>query len=79
MRSPGPVCLGIAQALVTELVRHGLQVMMIKPDGLNTALFHEFVSKQSASASISTSVNNATQHKAKVVPHATEIEATEPA
>lgn len=61
--SKTPIYLRIAQALGAELVRHGFQVMMIKPDGFNTLSFHEFVSKQSDAAYISTSVNNAIQHK----------------
>lgn len=40
---------------------HGVQVMMIKPDGSNTLSFHEFVSRQSDAVYISTSVNNAIQ------------------
>lgn len=51
--SKTPIYLRIAQALGSELVRHGLQVMMIKPDGFNTLSFHEFVSSQSGAAFIS--------------------------
>jgi len=61
--SPTPIYRRIAQALGAELVRNGLQVLMIKPEGFNTSSFHEFVSKQSGAVYISNSVNNAIQHK----------------
>ena len=40
-----PIYRRIAQALGAELVRNGLQGLMIKPDGFNASSFHEFVSK----------------------------------
>lgn len=58
-----PIYRRIAQALGAELVRNGLQVLMIKPDGFNASSFHEFVSKQSEAVYISNSVNNAIQQK----------------
>jgi len=61
--SPTPIYRRIAQALGAELVRNGLQVLLIKPQGFDTSSFHEFVSKQSGAVYISNSVNNAIQHK----------------
>ncbi|MBC7700932.1 hypothetical protein [Aquabacterium sp.] len=59
--SKTPIYRRIANALGAELVRHGMEVMVVKPDGFNTGTFHEFVARQGAAAYVSNSVGNAIQ------------------
>ncbi|MDB5895119.1 MAG: hypothetical protein JWQ88_2650 [Rhodoferax sp.] len=56
-----PIYRRIAQSLGTELLRRGFEVLLIKPDGFNSASFHEFLQGQGGAAYVSNASSNAIQ------------------
>ncbi len=63
--SKTPIYRRIAQALGAELVRHGLEVMAVKPEGFNSTTFHQFVTQQGGDRAVyvSSASSNAIQSK----------------